>query len=658
MTLPLLIALTPLLGTGCAPHSVRRVEALAAVADTDPHAVDKLVKALRVQDEAVWHLAYAELLSLGPKAAPALRDSVRKKKPEAGRALLLLAEMGDPAHFDLIAAAERVPSLSAYAEQAWVLAEAHLYERIVADPDLALCDAYLEHFGNGPGARHVEQLRFEQEAWLELKALGPQASVKELVAFIKRWRGTEADRQAREWVALKGVQQANQLIDAGRPQEALARLADAQRWDPDVDTRAAEGRAREALGRDLASREDLSAAISELEAARALGADNANLLGSLYLERARARFLAQDPVGGMSDLALARERQPAVSQAADAIADQQAKQLLAEVAGRGAGRSEAVRALAWSKGHREALDSLVLDSLAAGDAVPIEALAASSQELDADGRRANNAVIDQALQNSRSRALARLGPGSVEPLLAPEHPWSRDAELERQEALSELVAFEVAVRLAKGEVASGRRILAPLPQEAVLSEVDLQRLAERGGDPRAAALPPLHRAQLLRWALEAGVLVLEQARSNPAPLAGALLQSERLPEDLLQWRQLVERGRVGGQVPLNNTRASAYASRQGDVLDISFRLSGPVASLSDAAVGDLLTVLFGLAPVCMLGDLSLRGLRVSVQDASGAKVGHVALDRRSFERMNWPLIVSEAPFTADHAMFLFDVDLP
>ena len=115
---------------------------------------------------------------------------------------------------------------------------------------------------------------------------------------------------------------------------------------------------------------------------------------------------------------------------------------------------------------------------------------------------------------------------------------------------------------------------------------------------------------------------------------------------------------MGGQVPLNNTRASAYASRQGDVLDISFRLSGPVASLSDAAVGDLLTVLFGLAPVCMLGDLSLRGLRVSVQDASGAKVGHVALDRRSFERMNWPLIVSEAPFTADHAMFLFDVDLP
>ena len=153
-------------------------------------------------------------------------------------------------------------------------------------------------------------------------------------------------------------------------------------------------------------------------------------------------------------------------------------------------------------------------ALAAGDAVPIEALAASSQELDADGRRANNAVIDQALQNSRSRALARLGPGSVEPLLAPEHPWSRDAELERQEALSELVAFEVAVRLAKGEVASGRRILAPLPQEAVLSEVDLQRLAERGGDPRAAALPPLH--------LDAGC-VTDTLAVPPTPATHAIL---------------------------------------------------------------------------------------------------------------------------------------
>ena len=248
--LSILLLSLPLL-SGCVPRSERRVHALSEASETDPHAIEVLVKALRVQDEEVWHLAYGELLAMGERAGPALRRSVIKRKPEAGRALLLLGEMGEPAYFDLFEAAQKVPALSPYAKQTWVLAEAHLYERILLDPSLSLCDAYLDHFANSPGAQRVEDLRYEEEAWILLRELGPKASSAELVGFIKRWRGTEAALQARAWVARMAVTQAEGLIDAGRPNEALARLEEAHRWDVEVDTRVAEGRARDALGRDL-----------------------------------------------------------------------------------------------------------------------------------------------------------------------------------------------------------------------------------------------------------------------------------------------------------------------------------------------------------------------------------------------------------------------
>ncbi|MFT5586975.1 MAG: hypothetical protein ACI9VR_004580 [Cognaticolwellia sp.] len=653
--LSILLLSLPLI-TGCVPRSERRVEALSEAAETDPNAIDVLVKALRVQDEEVWHLAYGELLALGERAGPALRRSVIKRKPEAGRALLLLGEMGDPAQFDLLEAAEKVPALKAYADQAWVLAEAHLYERILSDPSLALCDSYLERFGQGPGAQRVQDLRFEQEAWIALRELGPKASSAELVAFIKRWRGTEADLQARAWVARKAVAQAGLLIDAGRPDEALARLEEARRWDAEVDTRVAEGRAREALGRDLASAADLDAALEELEAARALGSENGDLLGSLYLERARANFLDGDPTGGMRDLALARARQPSISASAAQIEGMQAKRLLAEVEGGGAGRGLAAQALAQAPGQRAALDPLVLKALANGDTVPLEALARSSSGLDAAGRKANNAVIDQALQNSRAGALVLLGEGTLTPLLEPDAPWSREGRQVRQDALAQVLAYETSVRLAKGEVASGRRILSPLPQDTVLSEVEILGLAERGATPMTRNLAQLHRLQLLRWALESGDMVVEQVRSNPSPLASGLLLEPTLPESMLDWRLLYVRSRRMSRAPFEGQQAVVSARRSGDVMQILVETPQGVSRLSDKGLGALLTVLFALAPVSMQGDLSLQKLEIQAMDPSG-NLARMAIDRRSSERMNWGLIASEAPFTGDHIAFIFDAEL-
>lgn len=653
--LSILLLSLPLV-SGCVPRSERRVEALSQAAQTDAHAIDVLVKALRVQDEEVWHLAYAELLALGDRAGPALRRSVIKRKPEAGRALLLLGEMGDPAHFDLLLAAEKVPALKAYADQAWVLAEAHLYERILAEPSLELCDAYLAQFGQGPGAQHVQDLRFEREAWIALQDLGPKASSAELVAFIKRWRGTEADLQARAWVARKAVAQAELLIDAGRPDEALARLEEARRWDAEVDTRVAEGRAREALGRDLASAADLDAALEELEAARELGSENGDLLGSLYLERARANFLDGDPVGGMRDLALARSRQPSISGAANQIEEMQAKRLLAEVSGGGAERGLAAQALAQSPAQRAALDPLILEALARGDTVPLEALARASSGMDAAGRKANNGVIDQALQNSHARALVLLGEGTLAPLLEPEAPWSREGRQARQDALALLLAYETSVRLAKGEVASGRRILSPLPQDRVLSEVEILALAERGATPMTRNLPQLHRVQLLRWALEAGDMVVEQVRSNPGPLASGLLLDPQLPTDMLDWRLLYARSRRLSRAPFEGQQAAVSAQRSGDVMQILVEAPRGVPALSDPGLGSLLTVLFALSPVAMQGDLSLQKLEVQAVDPAG-NLARMAIDRRSSERMNWSLIASEAPFTGDHVAFVFDAEL-
>ena len=653
--LSILLLSLPLL-SGCVPRSERRVHALSEASETDPHAIEVLVKALRVQDEEVWHLAYGELLAMGERAGPALRRSVIKRRPEAGRALLLLGEMGEPAYFDLLGAAEKVPALRAYADQAWVLAEAHLYERILLDPSLSLCDAYLEQFALGPGAQRVQDLRFEQEAWIVLRELGPKASSAELIAFIKRWRGTEADLQARAWVARKAVTQAEVLIDAGRPDEALARLEEARRWDAEVDTRVAEGRARDALGRDLASAADLDAALKELEAARSLGSENGDLLGSLYLERARTNFLDGDPAGGMRDLELARARQPSIAGAANQIEDMQAKRLLAEVEGGGAERGLAAQALAQSPAQRAALDPLVLMALATGDTVPLEALARSSSGLDAAGRKANNLVIDQALQNSRGRALMLLGEGTLRPLLKPDAPWSREGRQARQDALALLLAYETSVRLAKGEVASGRRIISPLPDEEVLREVEILGLAERGATPMAPNLSQFHRVQLLRWALEAGDMVVEQVRSNPAPLASGLLLDPVLPQGMLEWRLLYARSVRLSRAPFEGQQAAVSAGRSGDVMQVLVETPRDITALSDQGLGALLTVLFALGPVSMQGDLSIQKLEVQALDPSG-NLARLAIDRRSSERMNWELIASEAPFTGDHVAFVFDAEL-
>ena len=169
-------------------------------------------------------------------------------------------------------------------------------------------------------------------------------------------------------------------------------------------------------------------------------------------------------------------------------------------------------------------------------------------------------------------------------------------------------------------------------------------------------LPQLHRVQLLRWALEAGDMVVEQVRSNPGPLASGLLLDPQLPTDMLDWRLLYARSRRLSRAPFEGQQAAVSAQRSGDVMQILVEAPRGVPALSDPGLGSLLTVLFALSPVAMQGDLSLQKLEVQAVDPAG-NLARMAIDRRSSERMNWSLIASEAPFTGDHVAFVFDAEL-
>ena len=636
----------------CLPKTSGDVELLAE----DPANTDVLVKALRSRDEEVWQTAYTELLEAGSaQVSPELRESVLQRKNEAPRALLLLGELGDPANFDLLVAAEEVSSLAPWVVEAWVLAEESLYYRVLEEPSVALCDSYLEWFPAGASVLEIEDIRFQEQAWDAFEDLGRTPDEVDLVSFARKYPGTDAENEAYRRVAQMRVQAADDELAKGRPERALDALAQARVYDPELDTRALEARARTDLGKAHLERAQTDEAILEMEEARRLGARNADVLGSLYIRRARERFNGVDPVGGMEDLRSAETVHPDLAETVGQIRALQVEPLLGVVAGGGAGRVAAVEAVLMAGSeHRTSLAKVLAERLDAGDCAPTVQLMHVASKHDAVPWARGELV--KALKVSDGRIDTFLHPTSVSALLEGDALLSVESRSFRGEVLGQLICYERLVVAAQKERDDGATFAADLvPGPAPRSERELAARAREGLRPDDVGQPRLFRVQLLRWALEGPERLVTLVQRDAGLLAGALAAGGTAPTELVGWRLLETTLAAADPAELKRFDWDGFAGevrseRDGSTLRVVFRGEG---ELTDAQLGRPLTVLFGSGRLVFFAMPGVERVEVVVE-SDGEEALMLGLERKSSDRLSWTLIESEAPYGAEHMTLVLD----
>jgi tetratricopeptide (TPR) repeat protein len=649
----------------CLPHGEAQVHALADAAEVDDDALARLVKTLRASDDATWKAAYEELLAFGPDAVPELRAAVQANKPEAGRSLLVLAELGYAENFDLLEAAMGVPGLRPYAEAGWQLAEEALWLRLRARPGVALAEDYLEWFPDGPMWAQAEEIHWQETAWDALDALGKRPSDGQLLSILRDHADTQAAEEARRMLGDRALDEAERALASGRPEQALDLLERARELDPSLDTRPVEARARTALARSLATRQDTDRAIEELERALRLGSDSSTLLASLYLKRARRAFERLQPAQGMRDLARGEELNAALGPALSDLRMRQTELLLEQVRAGDRRRAAASEALVFAgEDVHRVLEPVVLERLAAGDVLPLEGVmtAARSEHSSPRLRKFGMLLLDQGLQNLNASVRARLANAeAVEAVLAPDDVFARQARSDRAELVDQLLTYERTVQLAREEVLAGGRILAPLPSTELLSDASLASVMGRQ-DPRQQELPFLRRVQLLRLAAQAPEAVASHCRQDPAAVGALLLELSAPPGDLVDWARV--RGSLDAGLPprieVAGQPAQLTALRSGGVLELRVSVPGPPRRPDDAVLAQLLNLLFGGTTMYLFADPGLDGVEVILGMGNGQawesleERARLGISRESADRLNWPLILAEAPYSADHLAFVLD----
>jgi hypothetical protein len=640
----------------CLPRSAAEVEALG----DSPDDVEVLVRALRSRDDEVWQTAYGELLDAGPDLVSAeLRESVIKRKSEAPRAILLLGELGDPANFDLLNSALDVPSLEPWAEEAFVLAEESLYLRIADDPSVPLCDSYLAWFPGGASVPEVEDLRYQEQAWQAFSELGRTPDEVDLVGFARRFPGTDAETEAFDRVAALRVRAAEDELTKGRPERALDALAQAKVYAPDLDTDALEARARTELAKSHLGRARTDEAILEMEEARRLGAHNQDTLGALYVQRARERFAAVDPVGGMEDLLAAEAVHPELATTVSQIRQLQVEPLLEQLRGVGPQRTAAVEALLMAgPEHRDALSRVLFERLDAGDCAPVVQLMHVAPRQDAVPWARGE--VAKALKVADQRVQTFLHPTSVSALVEGDSLLSVESRSFRGEALGQLVCYERLVVAAQKERDAGARFAKDLvPVPAPRSDAELTARAREGIRPEDDGQPRLFRVQLLRWALEGPERLVQLVQRDPAVLAAVFAAGAATPTDLVGWRLLESSAAAmdpgeAKTVDLGEGFAGAMSTRrEGSTLRLILSLEGAERPFATDKMGAPLNVLFGCARLMFFAMPGVDKLEVMVE-AGGVEVVMLGLDRRSSDRLSWALIEAEAPYTADHLALVLD----
>lgn len=620
----------------------------------------RLVKGLGVRDADVRQASHEALVALGPAALDELIEAVDGREPYAQAAVRTVGSIGEPSTFLWLDELSRDTELHQAAEVAFDHAEQALWKRISTDPTLELCDQYLEWFERGAHAREVEEARDGLQAWESLLALGEEPSEAQLIGHIERYPGTKAEFEARRMLADRYLRTAEFELAAGRPDTALARVNDAKRWAPDRDTSEVEARVRAGLGRKLAERNDIDAAIHELALSVELGGDEGRAdLGRLYLMRSDARFSRGDLVGGMVDLTRAREAAPTMRDSLTQNQQARVEELFNAVKSGAANRDQAAGALAVSGVENlDRLRAAVLERLALGDPQPLQG--AGNAGLRADAPDATKAwiggLLDEALNRTQSNAMALLNDGSqLEAMLRPAQPWAPATAATRDAVAGLLAGYEVAVELAQRYVASGGQLSTAVPDERPRSAQELSLELFHGRRPSDGNLGVLLRVQLLRHTLDAATRLEELARKDPARLALQFVGRTTLPADMVEWAVLADDayGRIwkpSYPVPLPDGSAGEMRSvRSGGTLRIELRVPPRGGGVSDGVLSDGLTAILGSARLLFAADPALERVEVAIGMGQApnwvlSNTVQLAIRRGDLERMDWVNIERSTPF--------------
>lgn len=678
--LPLLLLLS-CVALGCGVHSPRKVHKLAGQADLDPRKLDRLIRGLEARDEATWQEAYGVLVEMGLPASGALQDAVLRRSPGAGRCILVLGEMGEPANFPFIRDATGVAELRPYAIEAFVIAEDLLAARMVEERELGLCDAYIEWFPEGGRRQQALLLRHDllaEEAWVRL---GRKPSAAELRAYLDRYGDTPTGRRARSELVNRLLVEAGKELARHRLDESLELVQQAREVDPDAQADAMEAAVRRARGEAAMDSLRMDSAVRELEKARSLSDDPQlrSLLGRAYLERARRGFLLGNPEAAMADLQQAERLEPATRGSAQELRRQWIEQLLGQLEGAFEPPEGVVEALVMAGlPARPRLETAIQDALVLGDPTllerAIDAAAGLRSTASDQPDRWCSAIVEQALGDAE---------GDVQLLLA--HPPAQQALFEPDNFVSPEYARIVddAARVLRRYVAVVGAahyhqlrigpVRGPLPASPPMLETDVADLFGGGHDGRdALGLPPLTRAQLMLYQVNRINRLHDALRDHLASVVAEVLEGDRVPFQLNEWVRVLGEADLRGQgmaqrsTLRDGTPIRVLASREGGLLKITLvvldpAVLGPNPELPDGWIGDALGVVFALARPAMAADPELQRIEVRLGLADGPAATAVVEDklelgfsRRSVARIDWEVVEGERPYGRDHLALIPD----
>ena len=669
------------LTVGCGVHSPRKVQKLAGQAEVDPRKLDRLIRGLEARDEATWQEAYGVLVEMGLPAAGGLRDAVLRKSSAAGRCILALGEMGEPANFPFMRDALGVAELRPYAVEAFVIAEELLLERMVEERELGLCDAYLEWYPEGSRRDDATLLRHDllaEQAWVRL---GRKPSAAELRAFLDRYGDTPTGRRARSELVSKLLVEAGRELGRQRLDESLELVQQARDLAPGSEVDAMEAAVRRARGEEAMSALRMDSAVRELEQALALSGDAElrSLLGQAHLERARRGFLLGKSEAAMRDLQQAERLEPTTRGSAEQLRLHWIEQLLEQLDGAYEAPEGVVEALVLAGlPARPRLEEAIHAALALGDSMPLErSIDAAAGLRDANGAQASrwcSRIVERALSDAE---------GDVQLLLA--HPPAQQALFEPDNFVSPEYA-----RIVEGAAVVLRRYVAvvgaahyhqqrlgpvrgPLPASPPMLETGVAELFSGGHDGRdALGLPPLTRAQLMLYQVNRINRLHVALREHAASVVAAVLEATVVPFQLPEWVRVLADADLRGQGLAqraklrDGTPIRVLAERSGDRLAVSLvvldpEVLGPNPQLPDVWIGDALGVVFGLARPAMGADPGLARIEVVLGFADGPAATAVVepwlelgFSRRSVARIDWEVVESERPFGRDHLALIPD----
>jgi len=656
------IIVMALLAGGCSARSPEKVQIVAARAAEDPSEVRRLARALSHRKRPVWEEAYGALVELGPSAVPELRESVERRRPEAGRALLVLGEMGDPGLAPLLRAAAEVRSLEAFARAGLELCEGHSWERLQDEPDSEQVDSFLEQFPRGPHLDEARVLQRELEAWAELDAVATGAPEGALIRIDRLYGETPAGAEARRRLARTSLSRAAEAIARGRGAEALRLVDEARDWDPSQDVEAMEAAARAAAGAEMAGR-DLDGALTAMTAALAISGKPHPEMGALYLRRARRNFKRRRPAEGMADLAGADAVMSNDAELAAAVEAERAGQVegLLATAERPDAAGEVFAALLLAgRGWWASLENALRWHLARGDGRPVAAVVeAAWSHGGADERGWTEALLTQLLFEVDGVIRGLLDdPAALAALMDPGEIWSEAALAARAEAAPLLGAYVDVVGAALAHESAGGLVDGALPAGAPRARAEVLRRLEDGADPRAAGLPRLDRAQLLRVALEELDDLERLARRRPASVVAALGTAEIPPRDALDWVRWAGPAReAGAEARMGSDLWGVTVVQRAGTVRIE--IAGPPGPVSQEAAADGLTALLTAGQPLLAaspGASRVELLLGSTHPTYGTLDPRVrlALTRQQYASMDWDWIADQAPLGWSHLALVPD----